>query len=381
MNIKCTKCELSQNESEFYRDSSRNSGYGSYCKKCVIAYRQSPESKEYHKKYRQSPKNKETKKQYSKKYRQSPKYKESRKKYAQRQQALWSTLAPEFRVITCIKCKVSQNESRFSRNSSSKNGHCSQCKKCVIAYRQSPKYKESRKKYAQRQQALWSTLAPEFRVITCTKCKVSQNESDFSRNSSKKNGYCSQCKKCSAAYRQSPEYNEAERLRVIRYKHRKPIKNGMITCSRCKVSQNESGFHKDIGAKNGYTSWCKNCNRMYHETLKKENPVLYRAKMTFKRNENNCKKYRIPFDITVQDLIDMQKESDTCQCCSGPFDFNVGGSRKHKPTLDRIIPELGYVRSNVKMICHTCNRIKNNGTLEQLEQIVRYMKKHQELIV
>lgn len=45
------------------------------------------------------------------------------------------------------------------------------------------------------------------------------------------------------------------------------------------------------------------------------------------------------------------------------------------PTLDRIVPEKGYVKGNVAVISHKANRIKNNGSLEELEAVVSYTKK------
>lgn len=37
------------------------------------------------------------------------------------------------------------------------------------------------------------------------------------------------------------------------------------------------------------------------------------------------------------------------------------------PSIDKVIPELGYVRGNVWVISNKANRIKNNATLEELK--------------
>jgi hypothetical protein len=43
------------------------------------------------------------------------------------------------------------------------------------------------------------------------------------------------------------------------------------------------------------------------------------------------------------------------------------------PTVDRIIPELGYVVSNVAVICWKCNAIKKDATLLELKNLLAWM--------
>ena len=45
------------------------------------------------------------------------------------------------------------------------------------------------------------------------------------------------------------------------------------------------------------------------------------------------------------------------------------------PTLDKTIPALGYVPGNIAVISWRANRLKNNGTLEELEALVEWMRK------
>lgn len=48
--------------------------------------------------------------------------------------------------------------------------------------------------------------------------------------------------------------------------------------------------------------------------------------------------------------------------------------RKAGPSVDRIDPCKGYVKGNVRVISMEANRLKNNGTIEQFEQIISYIK-------
>lgn len=58
--------------------------------------------------------------------------------------------------------------------------------------------------------------------------------------------------------------------------------------------------------------------------------------------------------------------------------LETDGPRKrtdNTPSLDRIIPALGYVKDNVSIISWRANSLKSNGKLEDFEKIVQYLKK------
>lgn len=44
------------------------------------------------------------------------------------------------------------------------------------------------------------------------------------------------------------------------------------------------------------------------------------------------------------------------------------------PSLDKLIPELGYVPGNVRVISWRANRLKSDASLAELEALVAYMK-------
>jgi hypothetical protein len=46
------------------------------------------------------------------------------------------------------------------------------------------------------------------------------------------------------------------------------------------------------------------------------------------------------------------------------------------PSLDKVDPTLGYVKGNVRVISMRANWLKQDATVEQLEQIARYMREH-----
>ena len=84
-----------------------------------------------------------------------------------------------------------------------------------------------------------------------------------------------------------------------------------------------------------------------------------------------AKKQGVLFDITVDDL----EFPDVCPvlgCAMSPGHSD----RNFRPSLDKIIPELGYTPENSRVISYRANRIKNDGTLEEHQRIAEYMHNH-----
>lgn len=48
--------------------------------------------------------------------------------------------------------------------------------------------------------------------------------------------------------------------------------------------------------------------------------------------------------------------------------------RDNSPSLDKLIPDLGYVKGNVAVISWRANRFKSDGTLEEIRMIADWME-------
>lgn len=128
-------------------------------------------------------------------------------------------------------------------------------------------------------------------------------------------------------------------------------------------------FYQAGRAKDGLTSWCRDCNsysaRQSWHGKPPERQILAAAKARADR-------HGLPFDITEADLaIPAQCPVLGIPLGKGP----EGRAHAGSPSVDRIIPERGYVRDNVRVISFRANTIKNDASLAELEAVTEYLRR------
>lgn len=101
---------------------------------------------------------------------------------------------------------------------------------------------------------------------------------------------------------------------------------------------------------------------------KKTDLGVFYIKKSLTNIKCKCKKRGIPFDITVDDL----SIPTHCPILGIELQFNEGGAKDNSPSIDRIIPEMGYVKGNVIVISGRANRIKNNATIAEMYLIYKF---------
>ena len=120
---------------------------------------------------------------------------------------------------------------------------------------------------------------------------------------------------------------------------------------------------------------CLNRNRQHTNAVKRagcrKNPVsyiLWRIKAT-------AKKYNIPFNLTHEDIV----VPDYCPVLGIPLVIGDATAHGESPSVDRIIPKLGYVKGNITIISHRANTIKSDATSSELGKVLDYVKKTEHL--
>jgi hypothetical protein len=95
----------------------------------------------------------------------------------------------------------------------------------------------------------------------------------------------------------------------------------------------------------------------------------YRQKHWLRRTLSNCRnraaKKLVPFDMNEFDLLDKKTGNLPVFCPVFPhikLDYNAGPDRRLWASVDRIVPELGYVSGNVWIVSMAANTWKSNGS-------------------
>jgi hypothetical protein len=147
-------------------------------------------------------------------------------------------------------------------------------------------------------------------------------------------------------------------------------------CSKCHLEKDlDKDFYKHATNKDGHSGACKTCHVKSSAKWCRDNPSARVASNAKWRTTNPLanmlsnvktysKKYNIPFSLTLSDVI----LPTHCPVFGFPLVFNRGGGgpASNSPSLDRIIPTLGYVQGNVQILSNLANTMKQNATPEQL---------------
>jgi hypothetical protein len=121
---------------------------------------------------------------------------------------------------------------------------------------------------------------------------------------------------------------------------------------------------------NGYTYRNKWRLMLYKatNTFEMQIGIMYKGALQRAR-ENN-----LPFDIDIPYLKSIAKQ--TCPIFGIQLNWgqNSNGRSKHNSaSLDKIIPEWGYIKGNVAIISHIANTIKQNVTYDDLYKVADWL--------
>lgn len=87
--------------------------------------------------------------------------------------------------------------------------------------------------------------------------------------------------------------------------------------------------------------------------------------------KKRAKKLNLPFNLNLEDII----IPEYCPIFSDiKLEANIGQPKYNSPSLDRLVPLLGYIRGNVKVISMKANMLKTNASFEELRQIADWIE-------
>jgi hypothetical protein len=96
--------------------------------------------------------------------------------------------------------------------------------------------------------------------------------------------------------------------------------------------------------------------------------------------KHRAKCQNLDFNLTMDFLMSIA--SDNCPVDSLPMDWSVDENKKlqpmpRTPSIDKIVPSLGYVEGNVQIICWQYNAWKRDMSIHDMRILLSYLRKEQ----
>lgn len=166
------------------------------------------------------------------------------------------------------------------------------------------------------------------------------------------NKYCFDCR----VEVRKIKHNEA----ATKYR-KKNVTEKFKFCILCKIKYKpNSNFQK----------CCVDCRKINTSNWYKNRLRKHPELTMFRNAKKRAKQKNIPFTIVLEDI----KVPKYCPMLG--ILLKIESSRKGSgPSIDRIIPKLGYTKENIVVISDRANRIKCDATLNELKKIVFFLEK------
>jgi len=171
--------------------------------------------------------------------------------------------------------------------------------------------------------------------------------------------------------------------------------SGQKKCRRCEKEKEINDFPNEKRNRDGKGSWCKPCLRKYNAIKQREeyrkNPKTREriGRKNFKNHRENpekfilnrckyrAKKNGIEFNLKLEDI----KIPTHCPLLGIKIEMSLeyvgkGRAIDSSPSVDRVDPQKGYVRGNIRIISFLANMIKSKATPEQIKKLARNIDKY-----
>jgi len=196
----------------------------------------------------------------------------------------------------------------------------------------------------------------------CNRCKKEKKLEEFVKDNRRKDGRSTLCKECK---RESDRKRYHERKNDPKY-HKKKLEHGKKYRETHKKQLQEKAF-----IYNSKPEVIERKSMWYRDNIKKGKRKIDNM---FTGAKNRALEKQIPFNIEKSDIIPI----DVCPILQIPLNWEGGPRDRNTPSLDKIIPKLGYVKGNIQIISWLANMMKSEASEKELltfsNNINKYMK-------
>lgn len=148
------------------------------------------------------------------------------------------------------------------------------------------------------------------------------------------------------------------------------VVGGLYKCLKCNIFYTKDSYALNANGK----SWrrtCKMCNNQ-QTVLRRYSTQEQRIRHKVNRLRAYSMEKNISFDIDYEYLLDLiEKQEYKCFYTDEPlvfYGYKETPSRSVAPSIDKVIPQKGYVKGNVVWCLERINRIKQDMTLEEMKE-------------
>ena len=111
-------------------------------------------------------------------------------------------------------------------------------------------------------------------------------------------------------------------------------------------------------------------NRPRLAELRVEYNARYPERRMLRAAKNASKVKSLPYNLTVDDI----NIPEVCPILGIPLIKQFVKRNGSSPSLDRIVPELGYVKGNVMVISWRANFLKSDASIDEMEQLAQFYR-------
>lgn len=114
----------------------------------------------------------------------------------------------------------------------------------------------------------------------------------------------------------------------------------------------------------------------YNNLSKTEQKLLKKRIFMWQRKKYWADRHSVPFNLKFNDIV----WPDKCPVLGFKLNYFSDKSSQHdRASFDRLDSTKGYVKGNVVIISFRANHLKSDGTVEEIEKILNYVKTFKQL--
>jgi hypothetical protein len=222
-------------------------------------------------------------------------------------------------------------------------------------------------------------------AIFCSKCDQFKDHSLFSQVSKKSLRPAFSCNDCKREYQKaySKAYSEARKGQPRGRKKPKRTKEERKQQSRDYYWQNKEALSQYALQYREQNKEKLTLNALAKKRLVSANSSLWkewRLTRMLGNAKRRAKCQNLDFNLTVEFLLSIA--GDSCPVDGLPMNWRVNEGKELQPTsrtpsIDKIVPSLGYVEGNVQIICWQYNSWKRDMSINDMRMLLAYLQAEQ----